>query len=58
MYIQRFNKWICNNVISEYKISQDEVNASKSLTVRSGWFFGRTKTDYDDKYFCDNDLSC
>ena len=58
MYIQRFNKWICKNVISEYKISQDEVNASKSLTVRSGWFFGKTKTDYDNQYFCDNDLSC
>jgi len=48
MYIQRFNKWICKNPITEYKTSQDEVNASKSLTVRSGWFFGEENKNCDD----------
>ena len=40
MYVQRFNKWICNNDITEYKISQDEVNA-QSIKVTSGWFLGK-----------------
>ena len=40
MYIQRFNKWICNNTITEYKTYQDEVNADKNLTTRAGWYFG------------------
>jgi hypothetical protein len=39
-YIQRFNKWICKNTIPEYKTYQDEVNADKNLTTRSGWYFG------------------
>ena len=39
MYINRFNKWICLNILPEFKRYQDEVNASSSLTVRSGWDF-------------------
>jgi hypothetical protein len=39
MYIQRFEKWICKNPITEYSRSQDEVNARK-LELNSGWFFG------------------
>jgi len=39
MYVNRFYKWICNNTISEYKTYQDEVNASKSVTLTGGWHF-------------------
>ncbi|MBV1928507.1 MAG: hypothetical protein KUG81_03240 [Gammaproteobacteria bacterium] len=41
MYIIRFNKWICKNTITEYKTYQDEVNADKRMTTRSGWYFGK-----------------
>jgi len=48
MYIIRFNKWICKNTIPEYKICQDEVNASKALTMKAGWYFGsETPTLYE-----------
>lgn len=40
MYVQRFNKWICKNKLTEYKYSQDEVNAQK-IKVTSGWYFGK-----------------
>ena len=40
-YIGRFDKWLCHNTIPEYKLWQDEVNASKSITNRSGWFFDK-----------------
>jgi len=36
MYIQRFNKWICKNPLTEYKQCQDEVNAQK-VKVSFGW---------------------
>jgi len=39
-YIGRFEKWLNYNTITEYKTHQDEVNASKTITNRSGWFFG------------------
>ena len=39
MYVLRFNKWICNNVIPEYKTYQDEVNAQK-IQLKAGWYFG------------------
>lgn len=39
MYVQRFNKWICKNPLTEYKTYQDEVNA-QSIKVTSGWFLG------------------
>ena len=44
MYIQRFNKWICKNTIAEYKMSQDEVNASKNVKLTGGLWFGN---DYE-----------
>lgn len=37
MYVQRFEKWICNNTITEYKRHQDEVNA-QNVQTRGGWF--------------------
>ena len=40
MYINRFNKWIGLNPLPEYKTFQDEVNASKTITVTSTWYFG------------------
>jgi hypothetical protein len=45
MHVQRFNKWICKNGanITEYKTVQDEVNASTSLSVRSGWYLGSSE---------------
>ena len=39
-YIQRFEKWICLNPLSEYKTSQSEVNASKDISLTAGWYFG------------------
>ncbi|MBV1952737.1 MAG: hypothetical protein KUG64_11160 [Cycloclasticus sp.] len=39
-YILRFEKWICKNILPEYKTSQDDVNASKSITNTAGWWFG------------------
>jgi hypothetical protein len=36
-YISRFNKWICKNMLPEYKTCQDEVNAVKDLSVTAGW---------------------
>jgi len=52
MYIQRFEKWICKNPLDEYKTVQDEVNASKNMTVRSGWYFGGGSCN------CDYDCNC
>lgn len=37
MYIQRFNKWICKNQITEYRVCQDEVNAIKNMNLNVGW---------------------
>ncbi len=37
MYIIRFNKWILNNPLAEYKTSQDEVNANNNVTLIAGW---------------------
>jgi len=39
-YIQRFEDWICRNHLDEYKMHQDGVDASKSISNRGGWFFG------------------
>lgn len=36
--IQRFEKWICHNTIAEYKMWQDEVNASKNIKTTGGWY--------------------
>jgi hypothetical protein len=40
MYIERFDKWICNNSssIPEYKLSQDDVNAKSDLNTTGGWY--------------------
>ena len=50
-YIGRFDKWLCHNTIPEYKLYQDEVNASKSVTNRSGWFFDRPSNRVEDRRF-------
>lgn len=57
MYIQRFNKWICKNTITEYKTYQDEVNADKNMKVRSGWYFGKnTRYNNNDNLLNECDL--
>ncbi len=40
-FVLRFNKWICKNPLPEYKTSQDDVDASKSINLKGGWYFGR-----------------
>ena len=40
MYVQRFEKWICKNPLTEYKLSQDDVNASKNISLTGGLWFG------------------
>ena len=50
-YISRFDKWLCHNTIPEYKLYQDEVNASKSITNRSGWFFDRPSNRVEDRNY-------
>lgn len=37
VYVQRFNKWICKNQLSEYKKWQDEVNA-QNVKTSLGWY--------------------
>lgn len=37
MYVERFNKWICKNPLTEYKCYQDEVNAIKGMNLNVGW---------------------
>ena len=59
MYIQRFNKWICKNPLDEYKTVQDDVNASKSLTVRSGWSFNNHHHNHNhNRNICDCNFHC
>lgn len=43
IYIYRFNKWIGNNPLPEYKTYQDEVNASKNINLNNGWYFGENR---------------
>lgn len=38
--IGRFQKWICKNMLEEYKTCQDYVNAQKDMTLTAGWNFG------------------
>lgn len=40
VYVQRFNKWICKNTITEYKTYQDEVNANTRTQLVGGLYFG------------------
>ena len=44
VYVQRFNKWICKNPITEYKTYQDEVNATKNVQLVGGWYFKKNTT--------------
>lgn len=44
VYIDRFQKWICKNPLAEYKTVQDEVDAEKNTSVKSGWYFGDAQT--------------
>ncbi len=39
MYIQRFEKWISNNSLDEYKTIQDEVDAMDNVKLTGGWKF-------------------
>jgi len=51
VYVQRFNKWICNNTIEEYKMWQTEVNANTNTQLIGGLYFGKRyvqKNDIDD----------
>lgn len=43
MYIQRFNKWICKNPLTEYNTIQDEVDAQRYMKLTGGWYFGSKK---------------
>lgn len=47
MYIQRFEKWICKNNLTEYKHYQDNVNAKRNMKVTAGWYLGGTEYDED-----------
>lgn len=46
-YVLRFNKWICKNVLLEYKTYQDEVNAEKNIQLTGGLWFGQKNSDED-----------
>ena len=55
VYVQRFNKWICRNTITEYKLYQSEVNANKNTQLVGGlWFRNR---DYNDDLSGSNNVS-
>lgn len=45
MYVGRFQKWIGLNSIPEYKTYQDEVNASQTQNLNTGWWFGSSSSD-------------
>ena len=47
-YIRRFYKWLDKHSIAEYKTYQDEVNASKNMKNRSGWFFNESSNQVED----------
>ena len=42
MYIGRFVKWIGLSSVNipEYKLNQDEVDASKNINLNPSWFLG------------------
>ena len=39
MFVIRFEKWILKNPLTEYKRSQEEVDA-QSIKLSAGWYFG------------------
>lgn len=49
-YVLRFDKWIINNPLTEYKTNQDEVDASKSINDSAGWWFGDINENTDPFY--------
>lgn len=51
MYVQRFDKWICKNVVTEYKTYQDEVNAQRNVKLTGGWYLGTRKTEDEGNNF-------
>jgi len=50
VYVLRFNKWICKNSASipEYKLEQDDVNASRDISNSSGWWLGKSGLSEDE----------
>lgn len=41
LFVQRFNKWICNHQLPEYYVyNNDDVNAN-DMKLTGGWFFGK-----------------
>jgi hypothetical protein len=50
MLILRFNKWICNNTIPEFKTYQDDVNANRNIKVTAGWKLNYNNLD-DRKWY-------
>jgi len=50
MFVQRFKKFICKNVVPEYKRVQDEVDADKNLTLTAGWYLGDAPRKDDDDF--------
>lgn len=51
MYVLRFKKWICKNMIKEYKTVQDEVNAERDMKLTGGLFFGNRPEGDNDGFY-------
>lgn len=49
-FIDRFNDWIVLNHLTEYKTTQDGVDASTHVSNRSGWYFGEPSNRVQDPY--------
>ncbi len=49
MFIIRFKKWICLNPLPEYKLSQDDVNATKNLSLPGGWYLPNSDAITEDQ---------
>lgn len=58
--VQRFLKWICLNPLPEYKTYQDEVNASKDVSVMNGLYFGsaQDQTKWERYSNTNSDCNC
>ncbi len=48
-YIIRFKKWICLNPLTEYKLSQDDVNATKDINLPGGWYLPNSDAITEDQ---------
>lgn len=53
LFIGRFYKWICKNPLTEYKLSQDDVNASKNIKATGGWYLNSGRAISEDDLFID-----